>query len=116
MPSTISDDDAEAIAIPWEGDPLAGLWLEPRGAKWLYVFAHGAGAGMRHPFMATMAAALAERGIATLRWEQPAMTRGGRRPDRPAAVETMARAACEHARALRRRRASRPAASRWAGA
>lgn len=85
-----------AIATP--RGPIAGLWLEPRAARWLYVLGHGAGAGMRHPFMAEMAHALAERQIATLRWEMPAMTAGRRRPDPPAVVEVLARAACELAR------------------
>lgn len=98
------EDAAAPTTIPWQEDGLAGLLLEPPGrakAKWLYVFGHGAGAGMHHPFMVAMSAALAARGIATLRWEQPAMTAGRGRPDRPAVVETMARAACEHAHALR---------------
>ncbi len=43
------------------------LLVRPRGARALYVFAHGAGAGMRHAFMEELADALAERGIATLR-------------------------------------------------
>src|SRR5262249_40395269 len=52
-------------------------------ARWLYVLAHGAGAGMRHPFMAGVAQALAARGIATLRWELSYMTAGRGRPDKP---------------------------------
>jgi len=56
---------------------------------------------MRHPFMADIAAGLAARGIASLRWEQPALTAGRRIGDRPVVVEPMARSACEFARALR---------------
>jgi len=88
-------------AIPHGESALAGLLQGPAGARWLYVLGHGAGAGMRHPFMAAIAAALAVREIATLRWEQPAMTAGRRLGDRPAAVEPMARSACTYARALR---------------
>lgn len=88
------------LEIPTPHGAIAGLHLHPRGAKWLYVFGHGAGAGMSHPFMENMAAALAEQKIATLRWEQPAMTAGRGRPDRPALVEELARAACTFARSL----------------
>ena len=59
-----------------------GLVLRPAAARALYVFAHGAGAGMRHEFMAVIAAALAVRDIATLRWEFPYMAAGKSRPDR----------------------------------
>ena len=47
------------------------------------MFAHGAGAGMTHPFMARAAGALAARGIATLRYQFPYMERGSKRPDAP---------------------------------
>ncbi|HUQ03141.1 MAG TPA: alpha/beta family hydrolase [Kofleriaceae bacterium] len=88
---------ARPVAIPTSRGPIAGLHLAPRGATWLYVFGHGAGAGMRHAFMEDMAAALAARAVATLRWEQPAMTAGRGRPDRPEIVEELARAACAYA-------------------
>jgi predicted alpha/beta-hydrolase family hydrolase len=58
-----------------------------------YVFAHGAGAGMRHAFMADVAARLAARGIATLRFNFPAMERGARRPDVPPVAHATVRAA-----------------------
>lgn len=60
---------------------LAALLVRPPDARWLYIFCHGAGAGMRHPFMADMAGRLAARNIATLRWELSYMTAGKRRPD-----------------------------------
>ena len=56
----------------------------PPGARACYVLAHGAGAGMKHPFMAAVAAGLARRGIATLRYEFEYMERGSKRPDPPA--------------------------------
>ncbi|HVK78172.1 MAG TPA: alpha/beta family hydrolase [Kofleriaceae bacterium] len=90
---------ATEVAIPTPRGPIAGLLVRPPAATWLYVFGHGAGAGMRHPFMTAIAGALAARSIATLRWEQPAMTAGRRRPDPPPVVEELARAACVHARA-----------------
>lgn len=86
--------------IPTPRGPIAGLYLAPRGARWLYVFGHGAGAGMTHAFMEDMAQALAARKIATLRWEQPSFTAGKRRNDPPKLVEELARHACTFARAL----------------
>jgi predicted alpha/beta-hydrolase family hydrolase len=91
---------AREVSIATPRGPIAGLHRSVRGARWLYVFGHGAGAGMRHPFMAAVAEALAARRIATLRWEQPAMTAGKGRCDPPAVVEVLARAACAHGAAL----------------
>jgi uncharacterized protein len=62
---------------------VESILVRPRGAQALYVLAHGAGAGMRHPFLEETAARLAERKIATLRYEFPYMERGGGRVDRP---------------------------------
>ena len=64
---------------------------KPRGAKALYVFAHGAGAGMRHEFMEKLAQALADRGVATLRWEFPYMAAGKKRVDKPEIAEAAVR-------------------------
>ncbi len=64
----------------------------PDGARALYLFAHGAGAGMRHPFMQKLALALAEHRVATLRWELPYMAAGKRRPDRADVAEDAVRA------------------------
>src|SRR5208283_2709896 len=65
-----------------------------------YVLAHGAGAGMDHPFMAAVAAELEPRGIATLRYQFPAMERGARRPDPPQVARATVRAAVAAARRL----------------
>ena len=62
-----------------------------------YVFAHGAGAGMRHEFMAAIAAGLKERGIATLRFQFPYMEQGSKRPDTPAVAHATVRAAVDEA-------------------
>ena len=59
-------------------DGLPALLDKPRGARAALVLAHGAGAGMRHAFLQDVADALAERRIATLRYEFPYMTPGGR--------------------------------------
>lgn len=72
----------------------AALLLRPPGARWLYILGHGAGAGMRHAFMESMAERLAARDIATLRWELSYMTAGKRRPDPAAVCEREARAMC----------------------
>jgi predicted alpha/beta-hydrolase family hydrolase len=65
----------------------------PAAARACYVLAHGAGAGMEHPFMRAVAAELAARGIATLRYQFPYMERGARRPDPPPLCHATVRAA-----------------------
>jgi uncharacterized protein len=62
-----------------------------------YVFAHGAGAGMSHAFMAAFAHGLAERGVATLRFQFPFMERGSKRPDSPPVAQAAVRAAVAQA-------------------
>jgi predicted alpha/beta-hydrolase family hydrolase len=72
---------------------VSGLLARPAAARWLLVLAHGAGAGMRHPFMAAIAERLAGRGVATFRYQFPYMEKRSRRPDpRPLLLAT-ARAA-----------------------
>jgi predicted alpha/beta-hydrolase family hydrolase len=78
---------------------VSALLLRPAGARRLLVFAHGAGAGMRHRFMAAMSAALAEQGIATFRYQFPYMEAGGRRPDSRATLLATVCAAVVAARA-----------------
>jgi uncharacterized protein len=72
---------------------VSGLLTRPDDARVLYVLAHGAGAGMRHRFMEAIAAALAERGIASLRYQFPYTEAGARRPDPPVVLEATVRAA-----------------------
>jgi uncharacterized protein len=76
-------------AIDLAGHP--GLLVRPRGAEALYMFAHGAGAGMRHPFMAGVAERLAKHAIATLRWEFPYMAAGKKRVDAAPVAEQAVR-------------------------
>jgi predicted alpha/beta-hydrolase family hydrolase len=64
------------------------------------VLAHGAGAGMTHPFMAAVATELAERGIATLRYQFPYMEQGSKRPDVPKVAHAAVRAAVAEAARL----------------
>jgi uncharacterized protein len=90
---------AEPITIAGDrGIVVSGLLLAPPRARTCYVLAHGAGAGMRHPFMAAVAAGLAERGIATLRYQFPYMERGSKRPDPPHLAHATVRAAVAAAR------------------
>jgi predicted alpha/beta-hydrolase family hydrolase len=74
------------------GDVSAFL-LRPPNAWLLYVLAHGAGAGMRHPFLDNVSAALAAQGVATFRYQFPYLESGRRRPDPPSVLEATVRAA-----------------------
>jgi predicted alpha/beta-hydrolase family hydrolase len=76
---------------------VSGLLQRPRDARACHVLAHGAGAGMAHPFMAAVAKGLAERGIATLRYQFPYMERGSKRPDAPKVAQATVRAAVTQA-------------------
>jgi uncharacterized protein len=76
---------------------VGALLLTPTRPIAAYVFAHGAGAGMAHPFMSAFATGLAERGIATLRFQFPFMERGSKRPDNPATAHAAVRAAVAQA-------------------
>jgi predicted alpha/beta-hydrolase family hydrolase len=76
-----------------EAHRVSGLWLAPERPRALFVFAHGAGAGMRHAFMEAAAQGLAERGITSLRFQFPYMERGSRRPDPPPLAQATVRAA-----------------------
>jgi predicted alpha/beta-hydrolase family hydrolase len=79
---------------------VAGLLERPPRASCLLVLAHGAGAGMRHPFLESAALALGERGVATLRYQFPYMHRKSRRPDPAAVLQATVRAATRAAAAI----------------
>src|SRR5258707_512841 len=81
---TITVNDAQRVS---------GLLQAPPNARACYVLAHGAGAGMAHPFMAAIANGLAERGIATLRYQFPYMEQGSKRPDTPQTAHAAVHAA-----------------------
>jgi predicted alpha/beta-hydrolase family hydrolase len=83
-----------------EGCTVSGLFALPLNPRACFVFAHGAGAGMRHPSMASVADDLAQEGIATLRYQFPYMERGSRRPDPPALCHATVRAAVAEAARL----------------
>ncbi len=72
---------------------VSALLMRPRGARWLYVLGHGAGAGMRHPFMEAISARLARRKVATFRYQFPYMEAGRKRPDQRNRLQATVRAA-----------------------
>jgi hypothetical protein len=79
---------------------VSGIVQAPSDPSACYVFAHGAGAGMTHSFMATVADGLAERNIATLRYQFPYMELGKKRTDIPPTAHAAVRAAVAHAAQL----------------
>jgi uncharacterized protein len=76
---------------------VSALLINPPQARACFVFAHGAGAGMAHASMATIAEGLADRGIATLRYQFPYMEKASKRPDSPAVAHAAVRAAVREA-------------------
>src|SRR4030088_2385662 len=76
---------------------VSGLLTQPPKARACFVFAHGAGAGMTHPFMEAVAGGLGERGVATLRYQFPYMEKGSKRPDSPAIAQAAVRSAVAEA-------------------
>lgn len=92
---------ARPLNIPIDpGGAVSALFQLPPGASACYVFAPGAGAGIRHSFMDAVATGLAERGVATLRYQFPYMEKGSKRPDPPAVCHRTVRAAVAEARRL----------------
>jgi hypothetical protein len=77
---------ALTVRVSDSAGEVEALLLRPSDARWLLVFAHGAGAGMHHPFMEHLAAELAGCGIATLRYQFPYMQRQRKRPDPPSVL------------------------------
>jgi len=74
-------------------DEVSALWLSPAQPKCAFILAHGAGAGMRHPFLEAVAQGLLAQQIATLRYQFAYMEKGSRRPDPPARCHAVVRAA-----------------------
>lgn len=91
----------EPVVIKLDEDrAVSGLWLKPDAAAAVLVLAHGAGAGMAHKSMTAIAEGLAERGVATLRYNFPYMERGSKRPDAPVVAHEAVRAAVAQAARL----------------
>lgn len=90
-----------SLSLAVDGDSaVSALFLAPQAPRACFVFAHGAGAGMTHAFMAQAADGLAAHGIATLRFQFPYMENGSRRPDPPAVAHAAVRAAVAEAARL----------------
>src|SRR5207302_7848318 len=89
--------DPVAITVGDGAAGVSGLLMRPPDARCLYVLAHGAGAGMRHPFLEPIARGLATREVATLRYQCPYMERRASRPDPPAVAGAAVRAAVAEA-------------------
>ncbi len=79
---------------------VSAVLVKPTHPRACFVFAHGAGAGMRHAFMERVAAGLAERGIATLRYNFPYMEKNERRPDKPTVAQAAVLTAVAEAKRL----------------
>ena len=77
---------------------VSAILIRPAAARWLYVFGHGAGAGMRHPFMEDAATALAGRGFATFRYQFAYQEKGSRRIDPQPILLATVRAAIDAGR------------------
>ncbi|WP_395646215.1 alpha/beta family hydrolase [Terricaulis sp.] len=90
--------EALSLAIS-ETQAVSALLDSPASPRAVYVFAHSAGAGMTQPFMAQFAAGLAERDIATLRYQFAYMESGSKRPDPPKLAHAAVRAAAAEAHA-----------------
>ena len=84
------------ITIP-NGAEVSALFLRPANAQFLLLLAHGAGAGMTHPFMQGLAEELACAGVATLRYQFPYMEQRRRAADLPSVLTDTVRAAVQAA-------------------
>ena len=94
-------DNPDPLTFEVQGGERVSARLElPAGARACYVLAHGAGAGMEHPFMSAAARELGALGVATLRYQFPYMERRSRRPDPPPACHATVRAAVTEAARL----------------
>ncbi len=94
----MNDASTQPLSLDIIGsESVSALLTVPTRAHAAYVFAHGAGAGMHHSFMSAVASGLAQRGIATLRFQFPSMERASRRPDPPRVAQAAVRAAVAEA-------------------
>jgi predicted alpha/beta-hydrolase family hydrolase len=88
----ISNSSHLRFAVQNAGE-VSALCLRPASARWLLVLAHGAGAGMNHPFLEKLATELAAVDVATFRYQFPYMEQGRRVPDPPAVLTSVVGAA-----------------------
>ena len=99
----MSEGERLRFAVEGAGE-VSAILMRPADARWLLVLAHGAGAGMTHPFLEKLARELASVGVATLRYQFPYMEQRRRVPDSPsvatATVASAVRAAAKAAAGL----------------
>jgi len=99
--TTTTTSSPQAVCFPVDAtQAVSGLLLVPPSAHACFVFGHGAGAGMNHEFMEAVAIGLAQRGVATLRYQFPFMEHGSKRPDPPPLAQATVRAAVAQAARL----------------
>src|SRR5450432_3296615 len=79
-------EDTLTIPVPGAGE-VSAILVRPDKARWLLTLAHGAGAGMKHPFLSALAEELAKVGIATLRYQFPYMEQRRKLPDSPSILQ-----------------------------
>jgi uncharacterized protein len=96
---TVGTDQPITIRVS-DTQSVSGLLQKPAAARACFILAHGAGAGMTHPFMAAVANGLFQRGIATLRYQFPYMEQRSTRPDSPKVAHAAVRAAVREAATL----------------
>lgn len=82
------------------GESVSAILQSGSEDKALLVLAHGAGAGMQHKFMEALAVALAEKQIATLRFQFIYMEKGSKRPDRPPLAHIALKGAIDRAKSI----------------
>jgi predicted alpha/beta-hydrolase family hydrolase len=87
------------IDLP-DGDAMSALFDQPAKPRSLLVLAHGAGAGMAHPFLEALSGELNSAGIATLRYQFPYTEKRRKIPDKPAVLTAAVRAAVDKAKEL----------------
>jgi uncharacterized protein len=90
--AALPEENRLKLLVPDVGE-VSALWLRPADARWLLVLAHGAGAGMSHPFLEKLAHELGEVAVATFRYQFPYMEQRRRVPDSPAVLTSTVRAA-----------------------
>lgn len=84
-----------SVATPAGATEVSTFLVRPPTARWLLVLGHGAGVSMRHPFMEGVADHLADRGIASFRYQFPYMEHRRRVPDRRSVLISAVRRAVD---------------------
>ena len=90
-------EEKVSVAISPRIGAVSALLLVPDKPRAVLALAHGAGAGMNHPFMTSLAEGLLEHGIATVRYNFPFAEKGKGRPDPAPVAEKVAAAVVAYA-------------------